>query len=95
MPLHWTDLLIIVALGLIFFGPKRLPEMGAALGRTIREFQKSIREVTNPEPSSSITPNAAQPMQPPTTPTPIAEASSNEPPSVADGAKRVEEDAIL
>jgi sec-independent protein translocase protein TatA len=94
MPLHWSDLLIIVVLGLIFFGPKRLPEIGSALGKTIREFQKSIREVTNPEPPTSLTPSAAQSMQPPMTPTSVAEAQSAAAPSVADD-ERVEEDAAL
>lgn len=44
--MRWLELLPLVLLALIFFGPKRLPEMGASIGKTIREFQKSIREVT-------------------------------------------------
>jgi len=64
MGLHWWDLLGLVALGLIIFGPKRLPEMGSSLGKTIREFQKSMREVTDPEPPSSVPPSAAQTAQP-------------------------------
>ena len=66
--LHWYDLLGLVILGLIIFGPKRLPEMGSSLGRTIREFQKSMREVTNPEPPSSVPPSAVQTPQPVTQP---------------------------
>lgn len=92
MPLHWTDLLIIVVLGLIFFGPKRLPEMGSALGKTIREFQKSMREVTNPEPTTSLTPKAAQPVQPPTL---AAETPSIEPLTVADDASHAREETVL
>ena len=64
MGLHWWDLLGLVALGLIIFGPKRLPEMGASLGKTIREFQKSMREVTDPESPSSIPPSVVQTAQP-------------------------------
>lgn len=48
---HWYDLLIIVVIGMLFLGPKRLPEMGSAIGRTIKEFQKSMREVTAPTPT--------------------------------------------
>lgn len=55
--LHWTDLLVLALVGIIFFGPKRLPEMGASLGKTIREFQKSMREVTDPGASSSLPQN--------------------------------------
>lgn len=40
-PLH-IALLLIVAL--LIFGPRRLPELGSAVGRTIREFQKSMSE---------------------------------------------------
>jgi sec-independent protein translocase protein TatA len=46
MTMRWLELLPLVLIALIFFGPKRLPEMGASIGKTIREFQKSIREVT-------------------------------------------------
>jgi sec-independent protein translocase protein TatA len=61
--LHWYDLVGLVLIGLLIFGPKRLPEIGSSLGRTIREFQKSMREVTNPEPPSSVPPSALQTPQ--------------------------------
>jgi sec-independent protein translocase protein TatA len=34
-------LILILLLALILFGPKRLPEMGRAFGRTIKEFKES------------------------------------------------------
>lgn len=46
--LHWPELIIVVALALLFFGPKRLPEMGSSIGKTIREFQRSMREIGDP-----------------------------------------------
>lgn len=39
------ELLIILVLALIIFGPGRLPEVGQALGRTIREFRRSSSEI--------------------------------------------------
>jgi sec-independent protein translocase protein TatA len=36
------EILIVLAIALIVFGPKRLPEMGRSLGRGIREFKDSI-----------------------------------------------------
>ena len=39
------ELLIILVLALIIFGPGRLPEVGQALGRTIREFRRSSNEL--------------------------------------------------
>ncbi len=35
-------LLIILALVLLVYGPERLPEMGAGIGKSIREFKKAI-----------------------------------------------------
>jgi sec-independent protein translocase protein TatA len=42
----WELLLILLGL-LLVFGAKRLPEMGAAMGKGIREFKKNISEVKN------------------------------------------------
>lgn len=38
------ELILILVVALIIFGPGKLPEAGKALGRTIREFRKSSRE---------------------------------------------------
>lgn len=40
-PVHW---LVVLAIGLLFFGPKRLPELGKSLGQAIRGFKESMRE---------------------------------------------------
>lgn len=97
MGFHWYDMIVLVVLGLIIFGPKRLPEMGSSLGKTIREFQKSIREVTNPEPPSSVPPSAAQPAQPVAS-TPTAPVIEEPAPQATDAgesaAPRIEEDAL-
>lgn len=39
------EILIILLIVLLVFGAKRLPEMGASLGKGIREFKKSLTEV--------------------------------------------------
>jgi sec-independent protein translocase protein TatA len=44
MGIHWTELLIVSVIALLIFGPKRLPEMGSAIGKTYKEFKKSMRE---------------------------------------------------
>jgi sec-independent protein translocase protein TatA len=36
-------LIMIIFLSLIIFGPKRLPEMGRAMGQTLRQFKKSAQ----------------------------------------------------
>jgi sec-independent protein translocase protein TatA len=40
-PMH---LLVILGIVLIIFGPGKLPEMGSAIGKTIRGFKKAMRE---------------------------------------------------
>jgi TatA/E family protein of Tat protein translocase len=39
------ELIIILIIALIVLGPGRLPEVGAALGKSIREFRKAASEV--------------------------------------------------
>jgi len=42
-------LLMALIAGLLLFGTKRLPEMGASLGQGIREFKKSLQEIGDVE----------------------------------------------
>lgn len=35
------ELLLVLAIALLILGPGKLPEMGSAMGRTIREFRKA------------------------------------------------------
>ncbi|MCX2726127.1 twin-arginine translocase TatA/TatE family subunit [Thermomicrobium sp. 4228-Ro] len=42
--LGWQELLIVLLIVLIVFGASRLPELGGALGRTIREFRAATKE---------------------------------------------------
>ena len=67
---HLPELLIVLILALVVFGPKRLPEIGGALGKGIREFRKGTTELTNsaedkpqiPEPV--VDARAARPVTP-------------------------------
>ena len=38
------ELILILAVFILLFGAQKLPEVGAALGRAIREFKKNMRE---------------------------------------------------
>ena len=38
----WIELVIILAIVLIIFGPKQLPKLGRAIGKTVRSFKKSV-----------------------------------------------------
>lgn len=50
---HPLELVIILAVALLIFGPKRLPEMGASIGKSIKEFQKGMRELREPKEEES------------------------------------------
>jgi sec-independent protein translocase protein TatA len=43
---HGVDLIVILVVALLIFGPKRLPEMGSAIGKSIKEFRKGMNELT-------------------------------------------------
>ena len=43
------DLIILLVVVLLVFGPKRLPEIGSAIGRGIQGFRKGLHEITSPE----------------------------------------------
>jgi sec-independent protein translocase protein TatA len=43
--IHPIWLLLLLVIVLIIFGPGKLPQLGGALGRSIREFQKSKEEI--------------------------------------------------
>ncbi len=40
------ELILILVIALIIFGPKKLPEIGKAIGNAIREFKKHSSKVT-------------------------------------------------
>jgi sec-independent protein translocase protein TatA len=43
-PMH---LLVILVVGVLLFGPKKLPELGKGLGEGIRGFKEAIRNATD------------------------------------------------
>ena len=40
-----SELIVILFIALIVFGPKKLPDMGRALGTSIKEFKKATKEI--------------------------------------------------
>ncbi|MDB4967703.1 MAG: putative Sec-independent protein translocase protein TatB [Myxococcales bacterium] len=41
------ELVVILAIALIFLGPKRLPDVATTLGKAIRSFRKATRDLTD------------------------------------------------
>lgn len=46
---HLPELIVILVAALVIFGPKRLPEIGSSVGKTIKEFRKSTAEPDEPK----------------------------------------------
>ncbi len=58
------DLLILLLVVLLIFGPKRLPEMGRSLGRSMREFKDSVSGRDRQEDEQPELPRPAEPTGP-------------------------------
>jgi sec-independent protein translocase protein TatA len=75
------EILILLLVVLLVFGPKRLPEMGRSLGKGMREFKDSISgNDLGDEPRRAELPPAEQPIGTQTT---SAAAPPREPDSVS------------
>jgi TatA/E family protein of Tat protein translocase len=44
-PIGIQELAVILVVALLVFGPKRLPELGKSLGRTLAEFRRASNEI--------------------------------------------------
>jgi sec-independent protein translocase protein TatA len=40
-----TEIIVILSVGFLIFGPKKLPAIGKAFGETINEFKKSAKDL--------------------------------------------------
>lgn len=46
---HLPELLIVLVVALVVFGPEKLPEVAANVGKTMRDMRKTFEEAMNPE----------------------------------------------
>lgn len=62
------ELILILIIALIVIGPGKLPDVGAALGRSIREFRKAatdVKDATSLQPTTATPPPAVTAAPPP------------------------------
>jgi len=76
------ELLLIFAVLLLVFGAKRLPELGGALGKGIREFKHSVREI---EGELTRPVEAARELRPPA---PAPQSAASTPPAESGEAQK-------
>jgi sec-independent protein translocase protein TatA len=77
-----THLLFVLVVALLVLGPKRLPEVGRSLGRTMRDFRAAM---SGQETHDQLTVDTApQPPPPAPVPEPTAAAPEEHPPEPAE-----------
>ncbi len=58
--LGWPEILLILGVMILIFGPKRLPELGGALGKTLRGFQEEIKPESAQDDADVVEANATE-----------------------------------
>ena len=63
------DMAVVLVIALILFGPKKLPDIGASLGKGIRDFKKAVDDLPPKEKIASeevpkVSPEAASADKP-------------------------------
>jgi sec-independent protein translocase protein TatA len=44
-PIGIQEMILILIIALVIFGPKRLPELGRSIGKTLAEFKRASNEI--------------------------------------------------
>lgn len=84
-PIGMPEMVVIAVIALIIFGPRKLPELGKSLGKSIAEFKRASNELKNTledeirteelqeaRKSAQIPPEPAAPAASTSTPAPMA-----------------------
>lgn len=53
MNLGFGEIMLIVFVALLLFGPKKLPELGKAAGKTLREFKNATKGLMDDDDTKS------------------------------------------
>ena len=78
-----VELIIILVIALLILGPGKLPDVGAAIGKSIREFRKATTDVQDTVTAATTAAPAA-----PVAPAPVAQAPALAPVAPASRAAR-------
>jgi sec-independent protein translocase protein TatA len=74
-----VELIVILVIALIVIGPGRLPDVGAALGKSIKEFRKASSDIADSTRVDAQSPTTAPTAAPPAPNTLGSESAPNTP----------------
>ncbi len=79
-PIGMPELIVIMVIALIIFGPRKLPELGRSLGRSLNEFKRASNELkhTLDEEIRVEEQKSAERQQPPDVPRPVVVGEEDE-----------------
>jgi len=79
-PIGMPELIVIMVIALIIFGPRKLPELGRSLGRSLNEFKRASNELkhTLDEEIRVEEQRSAERQQAPETPRPASVTEEDE-----------------
>ena len=58
---HWYILVLILVIVLIVYGPGKLPEVGGAIGKAMREFRKTSSDIQEEFKKSATSDSGSEP----------------------------------
>ena len=79
MGIHWQELIVILLIVLVLFGPKRLPEIGSSLGRSIHGFRNSLNGLDSHKVEEPAKVVAATEAAPAAVPVPVEVVTPHDP----------------
>ena len=79
-PIGMPELIVIMVIALIIFGPRKLPELGRSLGRSLNEFKRASNELkhTLDEEIRVEEQRSTERQQPPDIPRPVVVGEEGE-----------------
>ncbi|MFZ2958797.1 MAG: twin-arginine translocase TatA/TatE family subunit [Candidatus Ozemobacteraceae bacterium] len=77
MGIGFSELIVVLVIILILFGPGKLPEIGKAIGRGIREFKKAQRDLMDGDEPTDPPEKTDNPPASTTTSTPAKDDSTH------------------
>jgi TatA/E family protein of Tat protein translocase len=88
------ELLLILVLALIVFGPRKLPEVGRSMGKMLAEFRKASHEFQRTIEDEVEAEKARPPLPAPAAAAPAAPVADPQPPAEATVGRGTAPDAI-